>query len=179
MNMFLVGLEKSIVTLHVSVWVEILVICTSCKTAIRHAPRERVSWNCQQKSSYRLYQVTLHVSVWVEIFIFTLIKWTCCHAPRERVSWNTPYFGTTPTSTRSRSTWACELKWQKLRKPLQRKRSRSTWACELKLSLEYNPIENYSSRSTWACELKYKRNALHLTSWMSRSTWACELKFGL
>ena len=132
MNMFLVGLEKSIVTLHVSVWVEILVICTSCKTAIRHAPRERVSWNCQQKSSYRLYQVTLHVSVWVEIFIFTLIKWTCCHAPRERVSWNTPYFGTTPTSTRSRSTWACELKWQKLRKPLQRKRSRSTWACELK-----------------------------------------------
>ena len=55
------------VTLHVSVWVEILI------------PLVRI----------QLVQVTLHVSVWVEIF------WTCywwkpnrCHAPRERVSWN-------------------------------------------------------------------------------------------
>ena len=78
------------VTLHVSVWVEI-VICA------RHIPT---------------HKVTLHVSVWVEMitdFSSRVVckpsrsTWACelkcwltpvgmpllCHAPRERVSWNT------------------------------------------------------------------------------------------
>ena len=58
------------------------------------------------------YFVTLHVSVWVEI-----------QGKADRVY-----------QYRSRSTWACELKYQK---PLMNRwwtLSRSTWACELKLS---------------------------------------------
>ena len=83
-----VGSIYNIVTLHVSVWVEMLM--TDIKP--------HLSW------------VTLHVSVWVEISIraWAAVKvwsrstWACelkcrssssirpldCHAPRERVSWN-------------------------------------------------------------------------------------------
>ena len=78
------------------------------------------------------------------------------------------------------------------------KSSRSTWACELKYQCT---LWNYSwqkSRSTWACELKFGKSiefdgvypvTLHVSVWveifvfavikgasLSRSTWACELK---
>ena len=78
---------------------------------MRHAPRERVSWNNQDSRGERVAYVTLHVSVWVEIIVLGLAKfksmsrstWACelkfdksdsfindtkSHAPRERVSWN-------------------------------------------------------------------------------------------
>ena len=99
-----------------------------------HAPRERVSWNglwmitcgkrgkvtlhvsvwveiSLQRCSIPLNTVTLHVSVWVEIcysilFLFQLSR----HAPRERVSWNVLCRGYLPPVSKSRSTWACELK---------------------------------------------------------------------
>ena len=60
------------VTLHVSVWVEIL-------------NRER---------SDHLAWVTLHVSVWVEMRLRRARqKRYKCHAPRERVSWNIGFGG--------------------------------------------------------------------------------------
>ena len=120
--------------------------------------------------------VTLHVSVWVEI------------------SDNHGFCG----HTRSRSTWACELKlwWRGIFFALVS--SRSTWACELKFLLNFYNSGFTASRSTWACELKYKCSStqgnfedvtLHVSVWVeiwiaqnlyhcfaSRSTWACELK---
>ena len=105
-------LWKSTVTLHVSVWVEIQCYFKeaypdeesrstwACELKClwfgkgkiwgeRHAPRERVSWNVfPSPVAIEICPVTLHVSVWVEI---------CYHITHKRLS-------------RSRSTWACELK---------------------------------------------------------------------
>ena len=54
--------------------------------------------------------------------------------------------------------------------------SRSTWACELKWEFPEQSNGNKGSRSTWACELKwFWFSAPHKWDW-SRSTWACELK---
>ena len=55
---------------------------------VGHAPRERVSWNAWYVMQIRELQVTLHVSVWVEIKYILFDEFM----------------------TRSRSTWACELK---------------------------------------------------------------------
>ena len=102
----------SIVTLHVSVWVEIkhskhtmnveesrstwacelkLSTVSLLWTLKSHAPRERVSWNEEEVERLKEELVTLHVSVWVEMF------------------------GVEKKSSlpQSRSTWACELKWQR------------------------------------------------------------------
>ena len=181
-----------------SVWVEIHWICKIKFTIRRHAPRERVSWNLIHSFFFLNLIVTLHVSVWVEI------KNSCNYS----------------SIWRSRSTWACELKYKMMLKLAKTCKSRSTWACELKLR-SFIPMNIYqSSRSTWACELKLsslcqmiylKRHAprervswnailsimkilyfvtLHVSVWVeikdvfarnvrhpSRSTWACELKF--
>ncbi len=56
-----------------------------------HAPRERVSWNWLSAMTLGTFRVTLHVSVWVEITAPDILT----------DSWE------------SRSTWACELKWQR------------------------------------------------------------------
>ena len=166
-----------LVTLHVSVWVEIFGIYISLsKNSSRstwacelkfadhfignfiqsHAPRERVSWNrTVRRHTYVVLRVTLHVSVWVEML---------------------------QRSLHSR----CFL-------------SRSTWACELKCCQQGGISDHCMSRSTWACELKspiyWQFNytwlvTLHVSVWVeifgiyislsknsSRSTWACELKF--
>ena len=76
----------------------------------RHAPRERVSWNVKSILATFSSTVTLHVSVWVEIENY------CSACPRGM----------------SRSTWACELKWQHKAHSWLIVKSRSTWACELK-----------------------------------------------
>ena len=55
-------------------------------------------------------------------------------------------------------------------------RSRSTWACELKFLLQSNRKIKNRSRSTWACELKSSINRVSNLPFWSRSTWACELK---
>ena len=56
---------------------------------LRHAPRERVSWNLRGRPQGDFRRVTLHVSVWVEMIWILFIT----------------------NLSRSRSTWACELKW--------------------------------------------------------------------
>ena len=186
-----------------------------------HAPRERVSWNCQRNLQFHQRPVTLHVSVWVEMILITALGlFFCGHAPRERVSWNRE--STQRIFTRmSRSTWACELKFKDLSIWVNAlMTSRSTWACELKSfysdretkitrhapreRVSWNVIlslltKNFwkvtlhvsvwveiwiflrwnqfiASRSTWACELKYKVHSQTNERKKSRSTWACELK---
>ncbi len=82
-----------VVTLHVSVWVEILF----------------------QKENTIVLVVTLHVSVWVEIKLSAgYFKCPESHAPRERVSWNSYNTDTNTEKWRSRSTWACELKFNEV-----------------------------------------------------------------
>ena len=57
------------VTLHVSVWVEISDEQMTPAINARHAPRERVSWNIHCCHRRFLSSVTLHVSVWVEMLV--------------------------------------------------------------------------------------------------------------
>ena len=120
-----------------------------------HAPRERVSWN----------GLAVHA-----------LTGRSGHAPRERVSWNRFVEQRQSCEVRSRSTWACELKFDFLYIFNKVKKSRSTWACELKSRRknahqkrnshaprervswngagDIGAIQIYRSRSTWACELK-------------------------
>ena len=41
---------------------------------MRHAPRERVSWNILIDEAMNEADVTLHVSVWVEIRLYVLFE---------------------------------------------------------------------------------------------------------
>ena len=101
-----------LVTLHVSVWVEML-----SSLSVLNLPMSRSTWACElkccnvQQQGYR-QDVTLHVSVWVEI----LFLWATYGA--ERVTLHV-------------SVWV-EIWITFLLKKIMP--SRSTWACELKLN---------------------------------------------
>ena len=130
---FYISCVLSSVTLHVSVWVEMQTLVVLAEIFACHAPRERVSWN---------YNVLFFIWNWYR------------HAPRERVSWNFSVSVENGLRNPSRSTWACELKWQK---------------CEVEHQQEIVTLHV----SVWvemACCL-FCGNG-----WLSRSTWACELK---
>ena len=178
-NRYAIGkIKEYIVTLHVSVWVEMLsslLVITGRKQSRstwacelkyfgacqplfliqRHAPRERVSWNCPVCAWRRALKVTLHVSVWVEIctsavgcsLIMSRSTWACelkssipirglttryRHAPRERVSWNCQHFPRKYSNAchapRERVSWNLTNRTVLL----MIAKSRSTWACELK-----------------------------------------------
>ena len=167
---------QGLVTLHVSVWVEITLF---------H------SFKCHQV-------VTLHVSVWVEIYCTAQTDgerssrstWACelKSIVQQLVCW----------WLMSRSTWACELKLQTWPPHM------TVWHVTLHVSVWVEmtafQVEKSSrlSRSTWACELKspvamatwpIPPVTLHVSVWVeigtfsvsedgtvSRSTWACELK---
>ena len=101
-----------IVTLHVSVWVEIALNYISsqniqsrstwaCELKLpswslswispRHAPRERVSWNfCFGHSRQTISRHAPRERVSWNVLSAILIGEIQCHAPRERVSWNNP-----------------------------------------------------------------------------------------
>ena len=97
-----------------------------------HAPRERVSWNDRGRAYRGRTYVTLHVSVWVEIPIsitFSRFSVVTLHV--------SVWVEMIPQSQQerqllSRSTWACELKYQCCDLVNDYMQSRSTWACELK-----------------------------------------------
>ena len=89
---------------------------------ISHAPRERVSWNVLMPCQQNKFQVTLHVSVWVEIYQCFVVS----------------------RSLKSRSTWACELKWFLRSVEFGALLSRSTWACELKCVLGSSRLNSAS-----------------------------------
>ena len=143
-----------LVTLHVSVWVEmtrlrlLLTMAMSRSTwacelklfivyipelSVRHAPRERVSWNIP-KNSCTIGEIG--------------------HAPRERVSWNAFIF---------LSCDCCILVTLHV----------SVW---VEIFVIGKGFLLFGSRSTWACELKFVLCCVHLLIALSRSTWACELK---
>ena len=154
--------------------------CTGCFTFtlwIRHAPRERVSWN--ELTNSEAYDVI-------------------SHAPRERVSWNVSPTKGLLIIAKSRSTWACELKYPMRKVQRISSTSRSTWACELKchntdpsaLTERHAPRERVSWNISFWTNEDSSSVTLHVSVWVeishrwffacafsSRSTWACELKF--
>ena len=77
------------VTLHVSVWVEIVSVSIVVISESGHAPRERVSWNT--KCIARLTRERSHAPrervSWNNPSINDIRNYQS-HAPRERVSWN-------------------------------------------------------------------------------------------
>ena len=190
---------KELVTLHVSVWVEIQI----AGVVIVIEFRSRSTWACELKFE-----------------IYTWLLWFQCHAPRERVSWNFQYPCLTSCTSghapRERVSWnllppccPCVAKvtlhvsvwveifgtmicfraspvtlhvsvWVEIfckgKLPLSTQ-SRSTWACELKYAYSVLALCVYPSRSTWACELKFLHRFQNLCHTSSRSTWACELKY--
>ena len=101
------------VTLHVSVWVEIVSYVTLLFQ----------------------YLVTLHVSVWVEIGRSTLIfSKTERHAPRERVSWNSRPKRKKPPSLRhaprERVSWNSVVSHRRIFRPGHAPRERVSWNLE-------------------------------------------------
>ena len=145
---------QRLVTLHVSVWVEIeeemlrVSMGESRSTwacelkfiidiMINYNSTSRSTWACELKcrsssSSVSRPVVTLHVSVWVEISLRSTSR------TRKKVTLHV-------------SVWV-EISLTVVGSQLRM--SRSTWACELKFSTYLCCKSPQGSRSTWACELK-------------------------
>ena len=122
-----------LVTLHVSVWVEIHVYVA-------------ILW---------YFCVTLYVSVWVEIYFGTQFsKNGKGHAPRERVSWNFQFdlYCLNIPVTLHVSVWVEMTTWKSLRTFSAVTLHVSVW---VEITLNYISNQNNQSRSTWACELKF------------------------
>ena len=106
-----------------------------------HAPRERVSWNEKRVAEHNNFarrhapreRVSWNISI--TYYIFAIIS----HAPRERVSWNNIklHFKSKQSVTLHVSVWV-EMPWSVSTTTFNT--SRSTWACELKFDNEV--IEN-------------------------------------
>ena len=145
----------SMVTLHVSVWVEITAPDILADSWECHAPRERVSWNMDVFDTIIKNRVTLHVSVWVEISPWVHL----------------------PILTKSRSTWACELKFNlfnvKSKSSRHAPRERVSWNRQ-RLTLQFYFLSHAPrERVSWNAYIRrYDEEIMP-----SRSTWACELKF--
>ena len=126
-------------------------------------------------------------------------QWRGCHAPRERVSWNAPGATSVPLRTRSRSTWACELKCERSeqgRLPFRRHAPRervswnvgflqffiglfvtlhvSVWVEILSIINDYSWMSVTLHVSVW---VEIAPNGFAAVRRWSRSTWACELKY--
>ena len=145
---------RSFVTLHVSVWVEISMLLFP-----RLVMSSRSTWACELKfyHSSRHFHARTSRSTWaceLKCSAAEQIVEQCCHAPRERVSWNLNKWEillrTACHAPRERVSWNHKQIVQD-----KVSRSRSTWACELKLHDKAIYILNNQSRSTWACELKF------------------------
>ena len=126
-------IQPNYVTLHVSVWVEIadrgkitpeqyghaprervswnLLSCFRPLLFNSHAPRERVSWNDFIGVLQIFFCVTLHVSVWVEMDKVDILRTTLQVTLHVSVWVEITYTRLTVKQRRSRSTWACELKF--------------------------------------------------------------------
>ena len=104
-----------LVTLHVSVWVEIWNWDINQKNWKSHAPRERVSWNTIHSTNKPL--PTSHAPrerVSWNILDYKAVNTLNSHAPRERVSWNlcTQHSRLVDSVTLHVSVWVeINLKW--------------------------------------------------------------------
>ena len=141
------------VTLHVSVWVEIL----TGVFGVQLKP-SRSTWACELKfsrSGAGLFLLRSRSTWACELkFSFVIVLlFILGHAPRERVSWNVPVAaGAGSVSvTLHVSVW---VEIQRTTASQKCRRSRSTWACELKCNITACKLTIHRSRSTWACELK-------------------------
>ena len=165
------------VTLHVSVWVEIWNERHRGRGNRGHAPRERVSWN--------------------EI-LFRLRSIKNRHAPRERVSWNCFCSIKWIKCNPSRSTWACELKFEM--KDTEEEETEVTLHVSVWVEITEKNFFKTGTKvtlhvSVWVeisqimYALLHHYVTLHVSVWVeivnwkkvectarSRSTWACELK---
>ena len=190
------------VTLHVSVWVEILIL------PIAYLKKSsRSTWACELK--YPLGDnsdlVFSSRSTWAcELKFISLLPFNgnIGHAPRERVSWNE--ISAFNCSFVKRHAPRERVSWNKMCMhpyscdKCHAPRERVSWNCAFIQFLTISP----TSRSTWACELKClfyhigitcRIVTLHVSVWVeifpcnsygiifaqSRSTWACELKLFL
>ena len=174
-NLFISQRTSPLVTLHVSVWVEMHGM--QCKSKNY---KSRSTWACELKS--------------VEfVSVLMIIR----HAPRERVSWNKDKQAKQQRVFPSRSTWACELKYS--RKPpfperlSHAPRERVSWNISsmvliqlLMVTLHVSVWVEISNHRHYGCDVVV---TLHVSVWVemktlliwvsrfwSRSTWACELK---
>ena len=146
---------NSPVTLHVSVWVEII-----CQEIHSKSTVSRSTWACELKS-FPLFQPRVHT--------LSRSTWAC------ELKW--PIYNTIPNNglvTLHVSVWVEIVFPSQSLVPLP---SRSTWACELKCT-----VSRFASFfcivtlhvSVWV-EIWSTRLLLRLLK--SRSTWACELKW--
>ena len=166
---------RILVTLHVSVWVEIM-------GGYTHA---------------NYMYVTLHVSVWVEIMKSIMEKKRLIVTLHVSVWVEIELWWLGINMITSRSTWACELKYIYDKSTTSCSASRSTWACELKFSMSlpqrpracHAPRERVSWNQYLDKSILRPSVTLHVSVWVeiskgwavlqwlsSRSTWACELK---
>ena len=142
------------VTLHVSVWVEIVCLAQTqdnIQVTLHVSVWVEITVSLTPSD---ILQVTLHVSVWVEIQ-FLLIFQVCLIV------------------TLHVSVWVEISLFYPFSQSGEVTLHVSVWVEILRV---YWKLMTMSSRSTWACELKCQRFVL--TTWKnwSRSTWACELK---
>ena len=143
------------VTLHVSVWVEIVPFWR-----VYEAVQSRSTWACELKCScnidfwnFRSHAPRERVS-WNHLNLGT--RWECPrHAPRERVSWNHLNLGTR---------WEC---------PRHAPRERVSW--NLKELAEKNDTTGHAPRECVSWNI-FCCSLITAPSSQSRSTWACELK---
>ena len=135
---------------------------------------------------YTTSRVTLHVSVWVEIFRFTLaVRIFKRHAPRERVSWNTCYLTCKRQQTKSRSTWACELKYRNSSNirpsDCHAPRERVSWnPCEcmyFPIPQRHAPRERVSWNNIVATWQLFFVVTLHVSVWVEILSVSCAAKF--
>ena len=146
---------RQLVTLHVSVWVEIYY-----QPWAMGIYRSRSTWACELKSEdyCKGRHCKLSRSTWaceLKFSMGTIRVHPSRHAPRERVSWNWYLWISLMTPLRSRSTWACELKsfWDRgIEEDGNVTLHVSVWVEIATVALIILILK--SSRSTWACELK-------------------------
>ena len=148
--------DYHIVTLHVSVWVEIYRSCWKSHGMTCHAPRERVSWNEKEKAKQKspLSHAPRERVSWNEVFC-SIWDTTKRHAPRERVSWNL----------------IIKLKSRELFRHAPRERVSWNWGCEYLFTLVQQVTLHVS---VWVEIFLLNEKWLYV---LSRSTWACELKY--
>ena len=184
------------VTLHVSVWVEML--GAAMESGVTES---RSTWACELKffnvSSSVLVKVSR--STWACELKYRLPNhrrlrrpsrstWACelklliknngknisSHAPRERVSWNSFLHLFIPYGKMSRSTWACELKLMSNVQVDSKDVSRSTWACELKYLIDkykgssccHAPRERVSWNHRFIGFIVFNNVTLHVSVWV-------------
>ena len=152
-------IHKNLVTLHVSVWVEMDKYLFIRAEQKGHAPRERVSWNCRFCQIEYLKQVTLHVSVWVEMGLPLYSSWYTVVTLHVSV-W--VEIGSLHTLSRKVLVTLHVSVWVEICLScvfLNLNESRSTWACELKCYQLQRYQEQQSrhaprERVSWNCKKK-------------------------